>query len=210
MKRRTLLSLAAFTPLAAVLGACGAGKSDTMGGMGGADHAGHGGMTMPIATGPMDQQFIDMMAPHHQMAVQMAQVAQMRGEHVEIKTLAGDIITSQSSELTQMQGWRKVWFGSDQTPPMDKMPMLAGMPDSDMTAMAQMMDDMKALQTANPFDKAFLQAMIPHHQSAVDAAKIAQEKGDHAELKTLAGAIIAGQAKEITQMQGWLKAWYGA
>lgn len=39
-------------------------------------------------------------------------------------------------------------------------------------------------------------------QSAVDAAKIAQMKGEHKEIKTLAGAIITDQNKEITQMQG--------
>ncbi len=211
MKRRTVLSLAAFTPLAAILSACGGSGNNNMGGMNGMG-SGNGGssMSMPMETGPLDQQFIDMMVPHHMMAVQMAQMAQMRGEHPELKMLAASIIMSQSTEITQMQGWRKAWYGSDQTPPMDKMPMLAGMPAGDMTAMSHMMADMTAMQTANPFDRAFLTAMIPHHQSAVDAARIEQDKGQHAELKTLAGSIITDQNKEIAQMQGWLKTWYGA
>ena len=210
MKRRTVLSLAAFTPLAAILSACGGStNNNSMGSTHGMGSGSTGNTTMPMETGPLDQQFIDMMVPHHQAAVEMAKIAQMRGEHPEVKTLAANIIMSQSSEITQMTNWRKSWYGSDQTPPMDKMPMLAGMPDSDVTAMSHMMTDMQNLQTANPFDKAFLQAMLPHHQSAVDAAKIAQMKGEHAEIKTLAGAIIADQNKEITQMQGWLKAWYG-
>lgn len=180
-----------------------------MGGMG-SGSSNSNSMTMPTETGPLDQQFIDMMVPHHQAAVKMAKIAQMRGEHPEVKTLAGNILMSQSSEITQMMNWRKSWYGSDQTPLMDKMPMLAGMPDSDITAMAHMMTDMQNLLTATPFDKAFLQAMLPHHQSAVDAAKIVQMKGDHPEIKTLAGTIITDQNKEIAQMQGWLKMWYGA
>ncbi len=165
-------------------------------------------MTMPVATGPVDQQFIDMMVPHHQAAVEMAKTAQMRGEHAEIKTLAGNIIGSQSTEIGQMQQWRKMWYGSDATPPMDKMPMMSGMPDSDMTAMSHMMTDMANLKTAMPFDKAFMMAMIPHHQSAIDAAKIAQQQATKPETKTLAGSIIADQQKELDQMQQWMKQWY--
>ena len=149
-----------------------------------------------------------MMAPHHMGAVAMAQIAQTRAEHPELKTLAANIIASQNTEIGQMKQWRKAWFGSDQTPSMDQMPMLPGM---DMTAMnsMNMAQDIKNLQTATPFDKAFLQAMIPHHQSAIDAAKVAKDKGMHPEIKTLAASIITDQQKEITQMQGWLKAWYG-
>ncbi len=71
-----------------------------------------------------------------------------------------------------------------------------------------MSSDIKNLQTAMPFDKAFLQDMIPHHQSAIAGAKLEQEKGMHPELKQLAGRIIADQQKEIDQMQTWLKTWY--
>ncbi len=165
--------------------------------------------SMPMATGPFDQQFIDMMVPHHMMAVAMAQMAIAHATHPELKTLAQSIIASQNDEIGQMKQWRKAWFGSDQTPSMDQMPMLAGMPDSDMMAMMHMMQDMQGLDTANPFDKAFMQLMIPHHQSAVDAAKIALTQGQHPEIKTLATSIISDQQKEIAQMQGWLKAWYG-
>ena len=165
--------------------------------------------SMPMATGPFDQQFIDMMVPHHMMAVAMAQMAIMHATHPELKQLANNIIAAQNDEITQMKAWRKAWFGSDQTPDMDQMPMLAGMPDSDMMAMMHMMQDMQALPTANPFDKVFMQLMIPHHQSAVDAAKIALVQGQHPEVKTLASSIISDQQKEIAAMQGWLTAWYG-
>lgn len=181
------------------------------------------GMTTPAAGGsaaamtasePFDEQFIDMMVPHHMSAVAMAQIAPTRGEHPEIKTLAGSIIADQNKEIGQMQQWRKAWYGRDQTPALDQMPMLPGLPASDMKNMSgngtmNMMTDINTLKTATPFDKAFINAMIPHHQSAIDAAKIAQEKGQHQEIKTLAGNIITSQQKELDQMQQWLKAWYG-
>lgn len=82
--------------------------------------------------------------------------------------------------------------------------MLAGMPDSDMMAMMHMMDDIQAMMNAMPFDKAFLQMMIAHHQTAIDAAMVEMQQGQHAELKNLAASIISDQQKEITQMQSWL------
>ncbi len=207
----TFFSLTALIVLGLILSACSAGGSgDNTGGMGGMNH-GSGGMAMPTTDpkAPFDQQFIDMMVPHHMAAVEMAKIAQTRAEHPEIKTLANAIIASQDTEIGQMKGYRKAWYGSDATPPMDKMPMLAGMSDASMTSMMNMMKDMDGLKTATPFDKAFITAMLPHHRSAVEAAKLAQQKATKPEIKTLAGSIIADQQREIDQMNGWMKAWYG-
>src|SRR5688572_1179786 len=77
-------------------------------------------------SGAFDQQFIDMMVPHHQAAVEMAKVAQQRGEHPEVKDMAGAIVRAQEDEIGQMRNWRKSWFGSDETPPMSRMPMVPG------------------------------------------------------------------------------------
>jgi len=215
MKRRTLLAFAAAAPATALLAACGANRNNGTTGMGGINGSNGMGSTngmtgMAVEQGPFDQQFIDMMVPHHQAAVEMAKIAQQRAEHPDLKMLANGIIASQNEEIGQMQGWRKTWYGSDATPPMDQMPMLRGMSATDITAMSHMMDDMKGLQTAMPFDKAFLAAMLPHHQSAVDAAQIALGQTTHPEIRTIAGNIITGQQREIMQMQGWMQAWYGA
>jgi uncharacterized protein (DUF305 family) len=74
-----------------------------------------------------------------------------------------------------------------------------------------MAQDVETLRGApEPFDKAFVDAMIPHHQSAIDAAQIAQRQAAHQEIKDLATAIIGAQQREIAQMQAWRLAWYGA
>jgi uncharacterized protein (DUF305 family) len=174
---------------------------------------------------PFDQQFIDMMVPHHEGAVEMARVAQGRAQRPEIKAMAADIVKSQDAEIKQMKDWRKARFGSDQTPPMSKMPMVEGMAMSSSgghgaghgggAAMAgQTMDmaaDVEALRKAGePFDRAFIDAMIPHHESAIDASKAAESRAQKPELKQLAREIIAAQEREIKQMQDWRKAWYPA
>jgi uncharacterized protein (DUF305 family) len=59
-----------------------------------------------------------------------------------------------------------------------------------------------------PFDLAFIDAMIPHHQSAIDAAEELLLTTQRPELRAMGQAIIAEQQREIAQMQEWRTAWY--
>jgi len=72
-----------------------------------------------------------------------------------------------------------------------------------------MMRDIATLKTANPFDKAFLDAMMPHHQLAIDAATLELAHGSHPQLKALALSIIKGQSREEGLMQAYRELWYG-
>lgn len=54
----------------------------------------------------------------------------------------------------------------------------------------------------------FIDAMIPHHQGAVEMAKQAKEKSKRPEIQKLADQIIKAQDPEIQQMQKWRSAWY--
>lgn len=163
------------------------------------------------AAATIDEQFIDMMVPHHESAVAMAKLAKERSERPEIKELADEIIAAQEKEIAQLKAWRKEWFGSDETPPMSAMPLLPGMGMGGHDLGEQTMDmtaDLKELEAAEDFDKAFLDAMIAHHEMAIEAAKIAEKEAQRPEIKELAGQIVAAQEREIAQMKTWLEAWY--
>ncbi len=71
-----------------------------------------------------------------------------------------------------------------------------------------MMMDPQQLANKEPFDKAFIDAMIPHHQSAIEMAQVALEKSDNPKIKELAENIISAQQREIEQMREWRREWY--
>ena len=58
----------------------------------------------------VDLWFLDNMIPHHQGAIDMANMALKNSEHQEIITLAQSIITSQQKEITMMQQWKTAWY----------------------------------------------------------------------------------------------------
>lgn len=59
----------------------------------------------------------------------------------------------------------------------------------------------------NDADVTFTQSMIPHHEQAVQMAKMAKMHASSSEVKELADKIEAAQGPEIKTMQGWLKDW---
>ncbi|MCC7023014.1 MAG: DUF305 domain-containing protein [Thermomicrobiales bacterium] len=86
----------------------------------------------------------------------------------------------------------------------------AVMPGMDAMGMMDMEQELSRLcAVTENVDLAFIDAMIPHHQSAIMMAQVALERAEHPELKALAQAIIDAQQRESEDMQAWRAAWSG-
>jgi uncharacterized protein (DUF305 family) len=69
-------------------------------------------------------------------------------------------------------------------------------------ANAKMHKDM-AIHYTGDANKDFVAGMIPHHQGAIDMAKVVLQYGNDPELRKLADEIIAAQSKEIAFLRAW-------
>lgn len=78
-----------------------------------------------------------------------------------------------------------------------------------MMQMMGMRQGVDGASLASNIDRHFIEQMIPHHEGAIEMAKLAQERSKRPEVQTLASAIIKSQSGEITQMQSWYRDWYG-
>lgn len=156
--------------------------------------------------GNIDQHFIEQMIPHHEDAIQMAEIALQKAEHPEIKTLAENIKRTQSEENTRMREWYASWFGTDV--PLSSASMGRGMNMMMHGGMMGDATDMRRLETARPFDKAFIEEMIPHHQMAIMMTNMLLAGTTREEMRSLGEAIIKAQSAEIEQMRDWYRRWY--
>ena len=156
-------------------------------------------------TTEVDKTFIEMMIPHHQGAVEMAQMAVNQAKNPEVKKLAESIIKDQNREVQQMQTWYKQWYGAQIPTNNMNMQMHHGMGQEMMMVMQQqeMMDKemMAALQNASNFDRKFLREMTNHHQMALMMAGMVVDSAVRPETRKLAQSVIQSQSAEIEKMR---------
>jgi uncharacterized protein (DUF305 family) len=145
-----------------------------------------------------DERFIDAMVPHHQEAISMAEVALENAEHPELLQLAENVISTQQAEIEELRAIKEQEFGTSEVP------MQMGPEEMEMMEM----EDPAELANQRPFDEAFINAMIPHHESAIEMARVALAESANPTIRDLAGRIVEDQTREIEQMRGWLEEWY--
>lgn len=200
LTRRTGLAAVAVTT-ALVLAACG--------GNGGEGHTGHGSSAAPGASATpgasgaahntQDVAFAQGMIPHHQQALEMAELADGRASSARVKDLAARIEKAQGPEIRTMTGWLRAWgaqvpmAGMDHTGHAGMSGMSGMMSDADMTALKK--------ATGKDFDTRFLSLMVQHHRGAVEMATTEKDKGRSGAAKAMADGIVTAQNAEIKEMK---------
>jgi uncharacterized protein (DUF305 family) len=85
---------------------------------------------------------------------------------------------------------------------------MAALPQASQAYMRAMMGMdapmMEAMQAKDP-DVAFVKGMIPHHQAAIDMARVVLQFGSDQQTRKWAQEIIAAQQAEIDEMRAWLR-----
>lgn len=148
-------------------------------------------------TGDADHDFAMMMSMHHQGAIDMANQELKSGSDQTIKTMAQNIVTSQTKEKAQFAQFLSSHQAAASTTGQS----------FDMMAMQVMDKMMKAQDTrflTGTSDVDFSALMIDHHQSALEMAQLELTYGKVDSMRQMAQMIINEQKTEISQFQDWL------
>ena len=145
-----------------------------------------------------DVAFAKGMLPHHEGAVDMAEIQLKYGKDETMRKLATDIIAAQEAEIEQMENWL------DANPDTEEQTYTKEMQQAYDASMKSMHDDMMQGILSKDADMAFAKGMLPHHQGAVAMAEVQLKYGKNDEMRKLAQDIIDAQQSEIDLMQSWI------
>ena len=159
-------------------------------GGGGHDMPGMSSSALPADVNNADIMFTTMMIPHHEQAIEMADVIlDAEGIDPEVVALAETIKAAQGPEIELMESWLDEWGTG--------MGGGGGMGDGMMSD-----TDMQALEdaTGEEASRLFLEQMIEHHEGAIDMAQAEVDNGESPDVIGLAESIIQSQTAEIATM----------
>lgn len=155
------------------------------------------GASPATAHNDADVMFAQMMIPHHEQALEMADVVLAKeGTSPEVTELATEVKAEQASEIEQLGEWLDAW-GAERTSEHSGHAGMSGMMSE---------EDLQALDaaTAPESDRLFLEQMIAHHRGAVEMAEEEVEKGSDANAVTMARTVVETQSSEIVAMENLL------
>jgi len=159
-----------------------------------------------------DQMYIDMMIPHHQSIIALAEAATPRLTDERLQEIAAAIIETQGAEIEELRGYRESFYGDANPMPINgammtamhemMMPGMANAPEA-MKNMAFQMDAMAQVATfcaAEDADLAFIDLVIPHHQMAIESSQATLQRAVHREIRDVAQRVIDAQEREIEEL----------
>lgn len=170
--------------------------------------------------GRAEVRYMEGMADHHQMALDMAQDCLPKAATDTVRTVCQAVIDAQTPEIEMLRSWLLGWYGIEYAPmAMSELMDLMGMgmssgmdtghgnhttnPATDMPLMMGMMAGFDRAEGVD-YDVAWLEAMIDHHSDAVHMSERILGYAEHEDLRALAQQIIDDQMAEIEAMEAVL------
>lgn len=180
-------------------------------------------MTQPMPTPPTSHKFAQILAglegeqlettflaaviPHHQDAVEMAQLELKNGSSPDIRTHAENIIGNQQHQIDQFTTWLKEWYGLTPEEAVDQAPENAHEVMQTMQDHTQkVLKELAAVPSSEDFDVAFVREMIPHHHSGIAELLEIQSRAVHPQLRISAAEGITTQQAQAVNFRTWLAA----
>ncbi|MBN6811593.1 DUF305 domain-containing protein [Kocuria marina] len=142
---------------------------------------------------------------HHQGAIEMAELELERGTSPDIRTHAENIVADQQHQIEQFTRWLDQWYGLTPEEAMAQVPAEAQEEMKILEEETQMIiEELSAVEAGEDFDVAFVQKMIPHHNSGIIEFLEPQSRAVHPQLRVAATAGITTQQAQVADFRTWL------
>ena len=151
----------------------------------------------PSSTKSVEIDFLSDMIPHHQGAIDSANLLLQKVKSGKTATLAQNIIKAQEGEIAE---FKELIANKSVTTTKISSKEYKGFAEKNAKAMGMMMHRMAIKESGN-VERDFLAAMIAHHQGAIDTSTIVLEYTKDEKVRQIAQKIIDDQQNEITTMQ---------
>jgi uncharacterized protein (DUF305 family) len=136
----------------------------------------------------VDLRYIDGVIAHHQNAIFMAKQAVVNSKRQEVQKLATDIIQADEKSISELYQWKKDWYNNTRE-----------------------VVDFEKINLGNydeNFDLRFLNALIAHHDEAIETAGEIRTKSGRNEILNLADTIIQSLTASKETLLDWRSSWY--
>ncbi|MBX1886317.1 DUF305 domain-containing protein [Campylobacter peloridis] len=155
-----------------------------------------------VQSNDIERDFLANMIPHHQGAIDSSKLLLEHTKSEEMKKIAQNIIKAQEKEIQEFQEiLDKNLYKKTELSEEDYKKFV----QEEKELMQKMMILMSAVKESKNINKDFLEAMIAHHQGAVDASKQILFYSKDETIREIAKKIILDQEKEIQEFTNLLK-----
>nr|BFD86368.1 hypothetical protein StreXyl84_57690 [Streptomyces sp. Xyl84] len=153
----------------------------------------------------LETAFLAGIIAHHEAAIDMARLETERGTDGALRARAKDLITAHQRQVEQFTRWLRQWYGLTPEQASAKLPAGVGKAVRGLEEEGRrMLAGLRATAGGEAFDRAFVNMMIPHHNSGLVEFLEPQARAVHDELRAAAASGATGQESEITDFLTWL------
>jgi uncharacterized protein (DUF305 family) len=152
---------------------------------------------LPGTFNDTDVMVLQMLVPHHEQGVELAEIAAQRATDNDVRDLAAAISATQGDELADMKEWLRDWHQPIAADPDPRAHAgHGGMHTTDPEVIGQL----RRTPAGPGFDRTFLNLLTGHQLGAIELARMEADSGKAPEAKDLAARIVASRAAQIRQM----------
>lgn len=137
----------------------------------------------------VDLRYLDNMIAHHQAAIYLLEQAQAQSQREEIKELASAVIAADLAEIDELYTYKQTWYDNDRR--------------------VTEFDQVNLGVADERFDLRLLNALLAHHQQAIDAAMEISTKSVRNEVLDLANQTKTALSENSKLLETYRRDWYG-